>query len=167
MIASAKTLSAAVVAAFCLAAPALAQAPDGAAGGQPPAAAQQPAQPMHQGHRQGHAQRDSLEARIADLHGKLKITPEQEPEWQAVAQVMRDNAKATGEQVEKSRQNEATMTAVDDLRAYAQIASTHAQGVNRLADEFGKLYASMSDDQKKTADQVFRHHRREHVHHRT
>ena len=37
---------------------------------------------------------DRAEARIKQLHDQLKITPAQEPQWNAVAQAMRDDAAA-------------------------------------------------------------------------
>ena len=49
-----------------------------------------------------------------------------------------------------------SMTAEENMKSYADIASRHAQNVQRLVPAFDALYATMSDGQKKTADQVFR-----------
>jgi hypothetical protein len=49
-----------------------------------------------------------------------------------------------------------TMTAVDNMQSYAQIEQQRAQDVQKLVPAFQTLYTSLSDDQKKTADQMFR-----------
>jgi periplasmic protein CpxP/Spy len=96
-----------------------------------------------------------IEARIKSLHDGLKITAAQEPQWQAVADVMRDNAKATGALVRDRAAKVKTMTAIDDLHSYAAIADAHAAGVKKLVTAFEPLYASLSDAQKKAADAMF------------
>ena len=101
--------------------------------------------------------RAGIEARIAALHASLKITPAQEEKWKAVAQVMRDNARDMGEIIRNRRQHSTTMNALDDMRSYAAIADAHAAGVHKLIPVFEALYASMTPDQKRNADIVFRH----------
>ncbi len=117
------------------------------------------AKPQAQTAPQGKMQADAVEARIAELHKKLGITAGQEAHWAQVTQVMRDNAKENVALIAAKRKNEATMTASEDLHAYAEIAQTHADHAKKLADAFDTLYATMSDSQKKTADQVFREHK--------
>jgi hypothetical protein len=102
---------------------------------------------------------DRVEARIKSLHDTLQITATQEPQWQAVAEVMRDNAKTTGALIAERVTNAKTMTAVDDLHSYEAIADAHAAGVKKLTAAFETLYASLSDAQKKKADEVFRQQR--------
>jgi hypothetical protein len=99
---------------------------------------------------------DAGEARIADLHAKLKITPAQETLWSGVTDVMRANAK-TMEPLRKARAEKAsTMTAVEDFTSYAEIADVHADGIKKFVPVFTALYDSMSDAQKKNADTMFR-----------
>jgi hypothetical protein len=99
---------------------------------------------------------DRVEARIAELKTRLKVTADQEALWNDVAQTMRDNAKAV-ETLAKQRATDArTMTAVDDLNSFQAITQAHADGLKKLATTFSTLYAAMSDDQKKNADAVFR-----------
>jgi len=131
-----RTLSALLVAASLAAGPAFAQAP---AGG---------------GHNNG------LETRISELHTQLQITPDQETKWQAVAKLMQTNAEASRKLVEEKRKDAASLTAVADLNAYADIAEAHAKHTRKLAKVFASLYDSMNDDQKKVADQVFAEHKR-------
>jgi hypothetical protein len=110
---------------------------------------------------------ERVEAQIKHLHEKLQITPAQEGMWSNVAQVMRDNAdKLTSLAIARS-ENAKTMTAVDDLKSYAAITEAHEAGMEKLLPVFTTLYDSMSDVQKKAADEEFRHHHEhEHEHHR-
>lgn len=103
---------------------------------------------------------DRVEERINSLHQQLHITAAQETQWSAVAQAMRDNAKAIRDLVKDRRAKGGTMNAVDDLRSYEAIADAHADGLKKLIPAFEALYSSMSDDQKKIADTLFRHARR-------
>ena len=100
--------------------------------------------------------KNPVETRIKSLHSALQITAAEEPQWQAVAEVMRDNAKTTGALIEERVANSKTMTAIDDLHSYGAIADAHAAGVRKLTTAFETLYASLSDAQKKKADAVFR-----------
>ena len=103
---------------------------------------------------------DRVEARIKDLHTRLKITPAQEELWNNVVQAMRDNAK-TMEALIRARSGKAgTMTAVEDLKSYSEIAEAHADGLKKFIPAFEPLYAGMSDAQKKSADTLFRQHGR-------
>lgn len=105
---------------------------------------------------------DHVEARITMLHAKLAITPAQEPAWQNLIQVMRTNAQ-TMQALSTARADKAkTMTAVDDLKSYAEITTAHAEGLKTFLPVFETLYASMSDAQKAQADTLFRgpHHNR-------
>jgi hypothetical protein len=101
---------------------------------------------------------DRAEARIKELHTKLKITKDQEDLWSKVADAMRDNEKMM-EPLHKARSEKAkTASAVDDLKSYSEIADAHAEGLKKFIPVFAALYDSMSDDQKKNADTVFRTH---------
>ena len=99
---------------------------------------------------------DRVEARIAELKTRLKITAAEEPLWNDVAQTMRDNAKAVDTLAKQRAADARTMTAVDDLNSFQAITQAHADGLKKLATTFSALYAAMSDDQKKNADAVFR-----------
>jgi protein CpxP len=105
--------------------------------------------------RQHRSMADRIEERIKSLHDQLKITPDQEAQWKAVADAMREDSKAMQSIVAERRQNRASMTAVDDLQSYEKVAETHVQGLQKLIPAFQTLYASMSPDQKKNADMVF------------
>jgi len=97
----------------------------------------------------------NVETRIKTLHDKLKITADQDAEWQAVAQTMRENEAEISQLIEARHQDPQSMTAVDDLQSYQKIAQAHADGLKKMSSSFEALYNDMSDDQKKNADQVF------------
>jgi hypothetical protein len=99
---------------------------------------------------------DRAEARITDMHAKLKITAAQEDKWAKVAEVMRANGKTMDALTQARFANAKTMTAVDDLKSYAEIADAHADGLKKFTPVFSDLYAGMSDAQKKEADTLFR-----------
>jgi LTXXQ motif family protein len=101
--------------------------------------------------------KDRVEARIQDMHAKLKITADQEDQWKQVAQVMRENENAIEPLIEDRAKNAQTMTAIDDLKSYAEITDAYAAGIRKFTPVFGMLYAGMSDVQKKEADALFRH----------
>jgi hypothetical protein len=96
-----------------------------------------------------------VESRIKTLHAKLKITPDQESDWNDFAQAMRDNEANMSQMIQERHQKGATLSAVDDLQSYQKIAQAHADGMTKLISAFEPLYDSMSDEQKKNADEVF------------
>ena len=97
-----------------------------------------------------------VEQRIADMHATLKITKTEEQQWDQFAQVMLDNAQAMDAVVTKDAANTATATAEQALQSYAELTQQHAQNVQKLSTAFSTLYASLTPDQKKTADEMFR-----------
>jgi protein CpxP len=100
---------------------------------------------------------ETVEQRITTLHTALKITPAQEPLWNAVAQAMRENAVAMDKAVTQARTTPPqNMTAVEDLKMYQKFAQAHIDGLQNLIVSFEKLYAAMPDAQKKITDDVFR-----------
>ena len=101
---------------------------------------------------------DRVETRIKELHRKLKITAAQESQWNAFAEVMRDNAEAVDAVLKERSENLHAMNAVEDLRSYQRLADAHADGLKKLVPAFEALYNTMSDDQKKNADAEFGKH---------
>ncbi|HBZ68702.1 MAG TPA: hypothetical protein DEP35_02705 [Deltaproteobacteria bacterium] len=128
--------------------------------GAPPAGAPPEGAPPPPPSRGRRSNEDRVEERIKDLHQKLKITPAQESQWNAFAQVMRDNAHAIDAALKERSENLHAMNAVEDLRSYQKLADAHAEGLKKLVPAFEALYNTMSADQKKTADAVFAKHER-------
>lgn len=122
-----------------------AQAAPGAAG---PQAMQAPAVPR-------------VERQIASLQRRLRITPAQQPQWDAFTGVMRDNARRQEAAAAARAARPLTLTAPDDLRAHAAAAQAQADGMARLVPAFDALYAALSPDQRAAADQVFQQFERQ------
>ena len=106
----------------------------------------------------GQTPEEHVEAHLADLKTKLKITDAEAPQWDALATVMRDNAKDAEGRIATRNANTSATTAVDDLKNYAAVAQGHADDVKKMEAAFEALYAVMPDDQKKNADDVFAQH---------
>ncbi len=112
-------------------------------------------QPMPQGHKQDPMER--VNRQIAQLHQTLKITPAQEPQWGALAKVMRDNA-ADMEALFKERASHFDqMNAVESLKSYERIAEAHVTNMHRLIPTFEALYEVLSPEQRRAADASFRY----------
>ncbi len=140
-----------------------------AAAASPPAREATAAHPSSQLVTQGqpdarHDMAAKIERRITDLHAKLFISPVQQPQWDQFAQVMRDNARSMDEAYQQRIQAIPTMTATANMQSYVQVAKDHAQDVQKLVPAFQALYDTMSDNQKRTADQVFRDDNHHHDH---
>ncbi len=96
-----------------------------------------------------------VERRIAGLQSRLKITPAQQPQWDAFIGVMRENA-AHMEALQHERANKVGgMNASEDMRSYADVARAHADDLQHLASAFDTLYAAMTPEQKAAADRTF------------
>jgi len=94
--------------------------------------------------------------RIADLHERLNITTKEEPAWNKFARVMRVNARQLDHAYQQRAQQFDSMNAVEDMKSYAKIEQMRARDVEKLVPAFQSLYASLSPEQKQTADNLFR-----------
>jgi periplasmic protein CpxP/Spy len=93
----------------------------------------------------------NIEANIAQLHQRLQITPAQEPRFEALANVMRQNA--------RMMPNAPPPTNLDPIQALRFAIQTGEQelvGLKRMLPPLQALYASLSPMQQRIADQVFR-----------
>jgi hypothetical protein len=109
--------------------------------GAPPRQAQ-PAQPPA----------NPIDKQIAELQKRLAITDAQKPQFDAFTQIVRQNAQTIDQLVQQEQK--AAHNAVDDLRSSVKIAQEEADGLKRLLPAMEALYASLSDQQKRTADQL-------------
>jgi hypothetical protein len=98
---------------------------------------------------------ENPQSRIRHLHDQLQITPGEEAKWNAVAQVMLDNASTVDSAIKTRIQMTKGMTAIDDLKSYEAVVNAHAEGIKKLAIAFAPLYEAMPADQQKHADAVF------------
>lgn len=100
------------------------------------------------------------EARIAYVKAKLKVTPAQEAAFDKYAQVIRDNAATTQKTFDQMRSQRTQggpnqgMTAIDRVEQRAKMAQMQDQEQQQYVAAFRPLYASLSADQKKVADEL-------------
>ena len=95
----------------------------------------------------------NVETNIASLHQRLQITPAQEAQFTAVANIMRQNARAEGSAPQAPPP---TASAVDSLRAEIQYDEMELAGMKRLLPALEALYATLSPAQRQTADATLR-----------
>ncbi|MBI3515424.1 MAG: Spy/CpxP family protein refolding chaperone [Proteobacteria bacterium] len=97
-----------------------------------------------------------IEGRIAFMRAELKITDTQQVHWEQVATAMRASARQMDQMAQQTRgARDQTQSAIDRLDQRANFAAARAAADKSFADAFKPLYASLSDDQKKSADELF------------
>ena len=98
---------------------------------------------------------EHVEGRLAFLKAELKITDAQLPLWNTFAAAMRDNAKAMqGMQGGMMMGMTQAATLPDKLAAGEKTLGTRLDAVRKLKAAADPLYAALSVDQKKTADEI-------------
>jgi len=95
-------------------------------------------------------------ARIKYLHDRLRITPEQEPLWDTVAQAIRDNVRDIAPLLKERFRTKTSGSAPDVLHAYEALGEVQLASLNRFIAVFDPLYAGLSENQKKIADVLLR-----------
>jgi hypothetical protein len=68
---------------------------------------------------------------------------------------MRENARDMDRILIERAQQLESMTALQNMQSYQQIADAHAQHLRKLVSAFQSLYEAMPDQQKQLADQIF------------
>ena len=99
---------------------------------------------------------DHTEAQIKQLQGALNITEAQKELWNNLTQVMRENAKDMDALTKDRAENTKTMNAVEHMKFHSQTTEAHLDQLKKLIPPFEAFYASMSDEQKKITDTIFR-----------
>lgn len=101
-----------------------------------------------------------VEGRLAFLKTELKITPAQEPQWTKFTDAVRSTAQ-TAEGKNAGAAKPAMMqggmkpsTAPERLAHYEKTLAARLETVRALKAAVDPLYASLSDDQKKVADEL-------------
>ena len=103
-----------------------------------------------------HNMAGKVEQQITELHAKLQVSPAQKPQWDQFADAMRENARNTDQSFARRIEAMPNMTAPQNMASYAKVATRHGEEMQKLVPAFQALYDVMSDNQKRTADQVFR-----------
>ncbi len=126
----------------------------GAATALAPATAQQ--QPAPQPQRERPLPGRHIEGRIAYMWAELRITPAQQAQWDQVATAMRAQAAQMDTVARQMRaRGDQPSNAMEQLDRRAQMAEMRASSAKAFAAAFKPLYDSLSDDQKKSADELF------------
>ena len=99
---------------------------------------------------------EHTEAQIKELQGALNFTEAQQVLWNNLTAVMRENAQDMDSLNKERAENTQPMNAVEHMKLHSQITQAHLAQLNKLIPPFEALYVSMSDDQKKTTDTIFR-----------
>jgi hypothetical protein len=95
-----------------------------------------------------------VEGRLAFLKTELKITDAQLPLWNAVADAIRANAKGMSAMSEGMMGSSQTATLPEKLALREKMMTAHLEALRRLKAAIDPLYAALSDEQKKTADEL-------------
>jgi hypothetical protein len=95
-------------------------------------------------------------ARIKYFHDRLRITAEQEPLWDTVAEVIRNNAREVAPLLKERFRATTSGNARDVLHAYEVLGEAQLVNFKKFTAAFETLYASLPDNQKRIADAVMR-----------
>lgn len=147
-----------------------------AVAGTAPAPAQTQTQPAsdHQlrtERRDDHAARPApgrfIEGRLAFLRTELKLTEAQQPLFEKLADEMRATAKATAARHAERRSNPKAgpASAVEKMERRNAMMKQVSAASDRFLEAFRPFYASLSEEQKKTADLLFARHGGKRHHH--
>jgi chromosome segregation ATPase len=153
-------LSTLVSAAFVAAAATPALAQSASSGGEGPQA-RHFAQRQHEGQRASRLPSERVEARLAYLKTALKITDAQQTQWDAFAGTLRKHAQEADQRVQKMRaegaarrEKGAQSTAIERMeRGQARLAAASAR-LNETLSAAKPLYAALSPEQQKIADEL-------------
>jgi hypothetical protein len=95
-----------------------------------------------------------VEGRLAFLKTELKITDTQLPLWNALADAMRANAKTMSDMAGGMMGGSQTATLPDKLAMRERMMTVHLEALRKFKAAADPLYAALSDEQKKTADEL-------------
>jgi protein CpxP len=90
------------------------------------------------------------EKRMADFKAKLKITPQQEPLWQAFADKVKENAGQGMKAMHEAMQQ--PMTAPQRMDKMVEIMKARTSAMEAVNDSFKRLYDALTPEQKAVAD---------------
>jgi hypothetical protein len=97
---------------------------------------------------------EHVEGRIAFLKAELKITDAQAPQWNAFAETLRSNAMSHRAAHQQMTADGATSTWPERLAFQQKMLSTHLDSLKDMETAVKPLYATLSDEQRKLADQL-------------
>jgi hypothetical protein len=101
---------------------------------------------------------DHVEGRIAFLKAELKITEAQTAPWEHFADALRANAGAMKTMHQQMMQGGIPATLPDRLDFREKMLSAHLDALKAFRAAVEPLYASFSEDQRRTADELMLRH---------
>lgn len=101
------------------------------------------------------AMTEHVEGRLAFLKTELKITDAQMPLWNSFAEAVRTNAKTMEHIMQGGMMGTSQSASVPEKVAMCEkMMSAHLEALRKLKAAVDPLYAALSDEQKKTADEI-------------
>jgi hypothetical protein len=103
---------------------------------------------------------ERVEAQLAYLKTALRITPAQEAQWNAYAEVRRKHAREAAERIEQFRarraehQHEARPSAIERLERRQAMMALASTRLNETLAALKPLYAALSAEQRQIADEL-------------
>jgi hypothetical protein len=97
---------------------------------------------------------EHVEGRIAFLKAELKITDAQAPQWNAFAETLRSNAMSHRAAHQRMTTDAAPATWPERIAFQQKMLSTRLDGLKDMEAAVKPLYATLSDEQRKLADQL-------------
>ena len=106
---------------------------------------------------------DHVEGRIAFLRAELKITDAQAGVWNAFAETLRANAKKLGEMrssmmPQAGAGQQKAPTIIERVESQERWMQARLDGTRTMKTALSKLYETLSDDQKKSANELLAPH---------
>ncbi len=92
------------------------------------------------------------ERHLAVMKDTLKITPDQQPLWQAYADKMKDHA-GKGFQAMRGQSGDEKLTAPERMAKMQTAMEEHVAAMKGVHESFNRLYAALTSEQKTVADQ--------------
>jgi hypothetical protein len=115
------------------------------------AAVDQPAEAAHKERMQHWAadHETMMDARLGGMKAALKLTPEQNPLWEAFENAVRGGAKSRMDDMRQTMENRERMSSVERMDATAGHMARRADELKTIAQAAKPLYGSLDDTQKR------------------
>ena len=100
-----------------------------------------------------------IEGWLAFLRAELRITDAQAPQWNAYADAMRARAQGLRDTMARTMQSaDQPATAPQIMERRSALLSAQGEAMRAVSGTLGALYAALSDEQKRTADELIGGH---------
>jgi hypothetical protein len=101
---------------------------------------------------------EHIEGQIAFYRAELKVTDAQAPLWNAFADVLRSGAKAMQEAYTRASAGGTPGTIIEQIDRRSALLAAQLDALKAMAAAGKPLYAVLSDEQKKLADELLAEH---------